>query len=836
VNLPCFGVKLDVLWEFSLATPGKKHLGSLAWPWIIRLSGLAFVLILIFSLVSFNPTDPSFFNTTNRIEIIHNLCGKLGSYLASLFYTIFGIMAWLIPGWILWEIWPDTSDAPRWARRLAWLGLIASLSVMWAFAPQVFSFRMGGLLGAVLQPWLQSWFGTTGLYVLCLALLAISLLIVSPALATWIGSRLATWAERYWWPKLQALPMTGLRNLWGHWISVFNFLRRKREEAKIRKNTLSQISFDEQREALERAQKAHDESRNSLAPPSPRDVLPEIHSINLDAPASNALTDFRSDLLQGVTTPPEEPYLEEALTGKDGQGRPIVQPPLPIPPLPDPPKIKKEVKKSTNRSLPSKDLFDQPLKSEKMDLSVIKSTQEAILQKLLEFKISGQVIGNRPGPIVTVYEFQPDPGIPLSKILNMEEDLAMALQAEAIRMDRISGKNAVGIEVPNPRRDLIVFREIIESDAFQQSKSLLTMALGKDISGSPLVMDLARMPHLLIGGSTGSGKSVAVNAMICSILLRATSEQVKLILIDPKMVEMGIYEDIPHLWSPVVTDMKEAGRVLRWVVAQMEERYKRLALLSVRNLEQYNEKIEKNGGTFTLPDPTPTPKWPDRPATLEPIPYVVVVIDELADLIMVARTEVEDSIARIAQKARAVGIHLILATQRPSVDILTGVIKANLPSRLSYRVSTKIDSRTILDCSGAENLLGQGDGLFLAPGAARPSRIHAPYLTETETLRLVDWLKDRGRPDYNEQLIKVIETDESEEAMDIGPNSGSGGDIYQKAIEVVIREGKASTSLLQRKLGLGYGRAARIIDRMENEGVIGPDRGVGKPREIFRQP
>ncbi len=818
-----------------MSTPGKKHLGSLAWPWITRLSGLAFVLILVFSLASFNPNDPSFFNTSNGIEVIHNLCGKLGSYLASLFYTGFGLMAWLIPGWVLWEIWPDSSEAPRWAKRLAWLGLIASLSAMWSFAPQIFSFRMGGFLGALVQPWLQSWFGTTGLYVLCLALFAISLLIVSPALATWLGTRLATWAEKYWWPKLQTLPLQGLRNLWAQLVSFFNFVRRKREEATARKNAQSRISFDEQREALERAQKAHEESRKSTAPSSPRDILPEIHSINLDAPSPSAPTEFKSDLLLGATGPQEEPYLEEAQTGTDGQGRPVVQPPLPIPPLPEPLKIKKEAKKTINRSLPSKDLFDQPLKPEKMDLSVIKNTQEAILQKLLEFKISGQVIGNRPGPIVTVYEFQPDPGIPLSKILNMEEDLAMALQAEAIRMDRISGKNAVGIEVPNPRRDLIVFREIIESDAFQQSKSLLTMALGKDISGSPLVMDLARMPHLLIGGSTGSGKSVAVNAMICSILLRATSDQVKLILIDPKMVEMGIYEDIPHLWSPVVTDMKEAGRVLRWVVAQMEERYKRLALLSVRNLEQYNEKIEKHGGTFTLPDPTPNPKWPDRPATLEPLPYVVVVIDELADLIMVARTEVEDSIARIAQKARAVGIHLILATQRPSVDILTGVIKANLPSRLSYRVSTKIDSRTILDCSGAENLLGQGDGLFLAPGAARPSRIHAPFLTETETLRLVDWLKDRGRPDYNEQLIKVIETDESEEAMGIGPDSGSGGDIYQKAIEVVVREGKASTSLLQRKLGLGYGRAARIIDRMENEGIIGPDRGVGKPREIFRQ-
>lgn len=819
-----------------MAISGKQHLGSLAWLWIVRLSGLSFVLILIFSLASYHPTDPSFFNTSNKIEPIHNLCGKLGSYLASLCYMGFGLMAWLIPSWVLWEIWPSANELPRWPKRLAWLGLLVSLSAMWSFAPQTFSFRMGGFLGAVLQPSLQSWFGTTGLYVLCLTLATISLLIISPKLATWMGSKVATWAKKYVWPKLQMLPVHGLRKLWAQWMTLLNFFRVKRQEAKARQQIQSQISFDEQREALERAQKAHDESRKSSLSSSPRDILPEIHSINLDAPTTGVPTEFRSDLLQGASGPQAETFLEEAQTGTDGQGRSIVQPPLPMPPLSVSPKAHREIKKNIDRSLPPKALFDEPSKSEKMDMSAIKNTQEAILQKLLEFKISGQVIGNRPGPIVTVYEFQPDPGIPLSKILNMEEDLAMALQAEAIRMDRISGKNAVGIEVPNARRDLIVFREIIESESFIQSKSLLTMTLGKDIAGSPLVMDLARMPHLLIGGSTGSGKSVAVNAMICSILLRATPDEVKLILIDPKMVEMGIYEDIPHLWSPVVTDMKEAGRVLRWVVAQMEERYKRLALLSVRTLEQYNEKIGKHGGVFTLPEATPNPKWPDRPSVLEPMPYVVVVIDELADLIMVARTEVEDSITRIAQKARAVGIHLILATQRPSVDILTGVIKSNLPSRLSYRVSTKIDSRTILDCSGAENLLGQGDGLFLAPGAARPSRIHAPFLTETETLRLVDWLKDRGQPDYNEQLIKVIETDESEEAMGIGSDSNSGGDIYQKAIEVVVREGKASTSLLQRKLGLGYGRAARIIDRMESEGVIGPDRGVGKPREIFRQP
>ena len=439
----------------------------------------------------------------------------------------------------------------------------------------------------------------------------------------------------------------------------------------------------------------------------------------------------------------------------------------------------------------------------------------------------------QPGPVVTVFEFQPDPGIPLSRILGMEEDLALALQAEAVRMDRIPGKNLVGIEVPNPKREIITFREVIDSPAFRDVSGLLQLALGKDIAGKPVVADLNKMPHLLIGGSTGSGKSVGVNAMICSCLVRAQRDEVKLILVDPKMVELGVYEDIPHLWAPVVTDMKEAGRVLKWVVAQMEDRYRRLALLSVRDLKNFNAKIADAGGSLDLTDRTPNPRWPDRPAVLEPLPHVLVVIDELADLMMVARSEVEDSIARIAQKARAVGIHLILATQRPSVDVVTGVIKANLPSRLSYRVRTKIDSRTILDSGGGEQLLGAGDALFLPNGASHPKRIHAPFLSEEETLRLVTWLRERGRPDYNQALISAMEAEEETALFDESELGGGDDDIYQRAVAVVVRERKASTSLLQRKLNLGYGRAARLIDRMEEEGIVGPDRGAGKPREVF---
>jgi S-DNA-T family DNA segregation ATPase FtsK/SpoIIIE len=621
---------------------------------------------------------------------------------------------------------------------------------------------------------------------------------------------------------------------------------------------LRQQALEFQRESLLKAEMETSAARKQQPQFHAEDLLPTIQSMNLDAaaavleaqpihapesiPAGTAPTaPFRAKLLAAApATPTPRPTVARAQVAKDRFGRETVQPPLPMTeptpakPLPALPMEPPRPAVAERETLPPRRLFDPPGQHAKVDLAILEHIKALIGQKLSEFKIKGVVTGMQPGPVVTVFEFQPDAGIPLSRILGMEEDLALALQAEAVRMDRIPGKNLVGIEVPNPKREIITFREVIDSPAFRDGTGMLQLALGKDIAGKPVVADLNKMPHLLIGGSTGSGKSVGVNAMICSILVRAMPDEVKLILVDPKMVELGVYEDIPHLWAPVVTDMKEAGRVLKWVVAQMEDRYRRLALLSVRDLKGFNAKIADAGGSMDLADRTPNPRWPDRPSLLEPLPYVLVVIDELADLMMVARSEVEDSIARIAQKARAVGIHLILATQRPSVDVVTGVIKANLPSRLSYRVRTKIDSRTILDCSGGEQLLGAGDALYLPNGASHPKRIHAPFLSEEETLRLVTWLRERGRPDYNQALISAMET-EDETALFDDAEMNTVDDIYQRAIAVVTRERKASTSLLQRKLNLGYGRAARLIDRMEAEGIVGPDRGAGKPRDVFAQ-
>ncbi|WP_285574897.1 FtsK/SpoIIIE family DNA translocase [Geothrix limicola] len=852
-------------------------------------------LVLLLSLGSYYPPDPHPFNQ-GLVAAVQNLCGTVGATLAGLLHLLVGLGAWIVPPYLLWEAWPRTGR--HWPGRLAWLGLALSFwTALGAFGNRVWvgpseigtlQLRWGGWLGSALWPVARRFLGRVGLPLLLSLVVLVCALVLAPtltrALVSGTGRLLARWLGEKAWPWMKPMPAKGFQGFIG--MVKRPFLRgRNPQQADIDAGdavalqalALRQQALEDQREALLKAELETAEAKRKQPLIRTEDLLPAIHSMNLDAastileaqvlpatPATSlpvalpaalpatgpvltgteATAPFRTRLLAEAPPPPTpKPTVARARVAKDRYGREIVQPPLPLteptpakplPPLPPPPAEPVHPSVTERETLPPRRLFDPPGQHAKVDVATLEHIKELIGQKLSEFKIKGAVTGMQPGPVVTVFEFQPDAGIPLSRILGMEEDLALALQAEAVRMDRIPGKNLVGIEVPNPKREIITFREVIDSPSFRDAGGLLHLALGKDIAGRPVVADLNKMPHLLIGGSTGSGKSVGVNAMICSCLVRAMPDEVKLILVDPKMVELGVYEDIPHLWAPVVTDMKEAGRVLKWVVAQMEDRYRRLALLSVRDLKSFNHKIAEAGGSMDLTDRTPNPRWPDRPTMLEPLPYVLVVIDELADLMMVARSEVEDSIARIAQKARAVGIHLILATQRPSVDVVTGVIKANLPSRLSYRVRTKIDSRTILDCGGGEQLLGAGDALFLPNGASHPKRIHAPFLSEEETLRLVTWLRERGRPDYNQALISAMETEEETALFDEADMAG-GDDVYARALAVVKRERKASTSLLQRKLNLGYGRAARLIDRMEEEGIVGPDRGAGKPREVFAQ-
>ena len=437
-------------------------------------------------------------------------------------------------------------------------------------------------------------------------------------------------------------------------------------------------------------------------------------------------------------------------------------------------------------------------------------------EKCREFSVEGGVVQIHPGPVVTTFEFKPDAGVKYSKITGLADDLCLAMQAESVLIDRIPGKSTVGIQIPNRTREQISLREMLESESYRRSTSKLAIALGKTIHGEPFMGDLATMPHLLIAGSTGAGKSVAINGMLTSILYRSTPDDVRLIMIDPKRLELGMYEDIPHLMTPVVVDPKRAANALRWAVREMEERYKTLAAEGVRNIEQYNRNVHQ-----AIVE-TRTPKDGQEP---KPLPFIVVVIDELADLMMVASNEVEESIARLAQMARAVGIHLILATQRPSVDVITGLIKANLPARIAFRCTSKIDSRTILDGNGAEQRLGKGDMLFLPPASSRFIRLHGPYISEQESARLASYLRKQGKPVYDETITEEDKTAAQGIEMD-------KDDLYDEAAKIVVQSGQASISYLQRRLRIGFSRAARLVDMMEMEGLVSPADG-GKPREVL---
>ncbi|MBO0799745.1 MAG: DNA translocase FtsK, partial [Blastocatellia bacterium] len=471
--------------------------------------------------------------------------------------------------------------------------------------------------------------------------------------------------------------------------------------------------------------------------------------------------------------------------------------------------------------LPSTEMLTPPSPRSEMEETELLDRARQLAEKCAEFNVSGQVKQISPGPVVTTFEFKPDPGVKYSRVTNLVDDLCLGLRAESIRIDRIPGKSTVGIEVPNSSREIIRLREVIESKRFRESGSRLTIALGKTIDGSNYVADLARMPHLLIAGATGAGKSVMLNAVLVSLLYKATPNEVKMILVDPKRLELGLYADIPHLLTPIVTDPKRASYALKWAVSEMETRYKHLAAYGVRNIDQYNNDICA----------TVDPKLADENGDLpSPLPYIVVIIDELSDLMMVSARDVEESITRLAQMARAVGIHLVLATQRPSVDVITGLIKANFPSRISFRVSSKVDSRTIIDTNGAEALLGSGDMLFLPPGTSRLVRVHGAYIDEKEVKRICDFVRSQGNPSYDD---KVVMSDKELDGSDSGELAKD--EKYDDAVRIVVQSGKASTSLLQRHLRIGYGRAASIIDMMYREGIVGPEDG-SKPRQVLVKP
>jgi S-DNA-T family DNA segregation ATPase FtsK/SpoIIIE len=550
--------------------------------------------------------------------------------------------------------------------------------------------------------------------------------------------------------------------------------------------------------------------RSEPLPPRPPDVvteavaeLPEAAPELLPEPAVEIPIRTLDDLALPVEQVAEPPHHEEAAPAAPARKQPEYQ-------------------------LPSTDLLNEPPGRGPYDEQELKEIAARIKSKFEEFNVLGSVAQINPGPVVTTFEFKPEAGIKYSRITTLTEDLCLGLQAESILIERIPGKPTVGIEVPNSRREMIGLRQMMESDEIHNTTAKLPIPIGKDINGRIKIAALESMPHLLIAGSTGSGKSVLLNSMIMSILFRSSPEQVRMILVDPKRLELGLYEGIPHLLTPVITDPKKATNALRNAVLEMDRRLRLLASQGVRNIEQYNRKVRQ-----LQYEPRNLFEEDGDAEELQPLPYIVVFIDELADLMMLERANVEESVTRLAQMARAVGIHLVLATQRPSVDVVTGLIKANFPARISFRVATRVDSRTILDVMGAEHLLGKGDMLFLPPGSSRLIRVHGALVTEAEINRVVDCWKQQAAPEYDATYLVAPPSEDEEGNLD--DLDGEQDPLYEEAVRVVLEMGKASTSTLQRRLRLGYGRAARILDMMQREGIIGPPDG-SKPREVLKRP
>ena len=754
----------------------------------LGLSSFALALMLLISLATYNPGDPAPFFKAGASGPARNFIGPIGAFLAELLVPqLFGMAALLLPlvlgvtGWKLF--WCKPIDAPYTKA----CGVSALLLSLCAFLALTFgaltvegeSVRAGGATGALLAAVLTSSFNRTGAYIVVATCLFVSLILSTQfSFATFLSALGAAVGSR-----LQAL-----RAAWAH------FLDTRRKE-KMRREVI----------------KKHTKEREATG----SDSLPRVRKVK-GSPAgeSEELVDLP---LRAGAAPAQWPLpfaSPEPVKDDDDEAA-----------EPREPKRKKPAPAATVRGnfvLPPASILDEPRTSGTLDKARLFEKAKTLQAKSGEFGVMGNVVEIHPGPVVTTYEFKPDAGVKYSKIVGLADDLALALEAESIRIDRMSGRGTVGIEIPNEVRETIYLREIVESDAFRNPTSRLTLGLGKTVSGDTYVTDLTAMPHLLIAGSTGTGKSVGLNCMIASILLKATPDEVRMILIDPKRLELGVYEDIPHLLTPVVTDPKIASNVLKWAVTEMERRIRRLASEGVRNIEQFNNLVRAEGGERTSPNGN------GEEEELKPLHYIVIVIDELADLMMVSSHEVEESITRLAQMARAVGIHLILATQRPSVDVLTGLIKANFPSRISFRVAARVDSRTILDSIGAEHLLGKGDMLFLPPGSARLLRIHGAYVTESEIARLTSYLRKTGKPAFDESVGKIERTTESAEVDE-------KDELFDEAARFVVSNGQASTSMLQRRFRIGFSRAGRLVDMMEREGIVGPADG-SKPREILVAP
>ena len=739
----------------------------------------AVALVWLISLVTYSSADAVWFFNTGGDLPPTNFAGRVGAFLAEISYQIFGFASYLVPVLLVVAGWHYFWCRPIKAAYTKLIGLVLMFGCTAAFLSLTFgaldvsgkAFRAGGYLGQSLAGLFAAYLNRTGSIIVILTLLFLSVILSTQFSFGQLFAHAGTFMGRVftrvggmlrqWWAKRQ---------------------RDRQRRGVIRKHLEKKGTTATRADVLARSRTATS-SRQTPAPTSARTAEP---AAGMDEAA----------------TPSREPLLPLAAE------RPV--------------KTAPQRRRGAFTSPPAA-LFDSPKAVQKFDERVLMDNARLLEEKCREFSVEGSVVQIHPGPVVTTFEFKPDAGVKYSKVTGLADDLCLAMQAESVLIERIPGKSTVGIQIPNQVRDEISLRELLESESYRRSGSKLTLALGKSIHGEPVMCDLATMPHLLIAGSTGTGKSVALNAMLTSILYRATPDDVRLILIDPKRLELGMYEDIPHLLTPVVVEPKRAANALKWAVRQMEERYKQLAMEGVRNISQYNRNIAAR----LRERPRMPREGQETEDELKPLPYIVLAIDELADLMMVASHEVEESIARLAQMARAVGIHLILATQRPSVDVITGLIKANFPARIAFRVSSKVDSRTILDANGAEQLLGKGDMLFLPPASSRTTRLHGPYISEQETARLASFLRKQGKPGYDETI--------AEEERTVGPADFERDELYDQAARIVVSSGQASISYLQRRLRIGFSRAARLVDMMEADGIVSSATS-GKPREVLVKP
>ncbi|HWP84408.1 MAG TPA: DNA translocase FtsK [Terriglobia bacterium] len=751
------------------------------WNELTGLLWMGVALLSLLSLLSFSPTDPSFHTATPKAAA-ENWVGVVGAYTADLLLQLLGLCSYLIPialGGVGWRLLRSRPVFEHWAKLAGALLFLFSLPAALALIPYPVRlyemFSLGGALGWLLAEGLRAWLNGPGSAIFIFLTLTVSIYI----LTAFSVERASDWA------KSQMALFAPLRDRWARWKQGLTERREARQAAR--------------RDAMPAA---------TAAAPNPEKLPgPVLVSRNPNPNSEEGKKPRQSD----------EIPVRPALGATTGRGRAV-----PVTATPVNPRITQSYK------LPSTALLQPPDGPHPHAVEDLKRMAAILVSKCEEFDVHGTVTQINPGPVVTTFEFKPEAGVKYNRITNLVDDLCLALEAESILIERIPGKSTVGIEVPNPQRETIVLREILESEQFCNARSPLTVALGKEINGRIRVADLASMPHLLIAGSTGSGKSVTINSLLISILYKATPEDVKLILVDPKRLELGLYEGIPHLVTPIITDPKVAANALRNGVKEMERRLKLLAEKGVRNIEQYNKLFDKPESLHLF-----EPEGEHRR-----LPYILICIDELADLMMVDSNNVEYSITRLAQMARAVGIHLVLATQRPSVDVITGLIKANFPARISFRVATKVDSRTILDTNGAEALLGKGDMLFSPPGSGRLVRVHGSLVTESEICQVVDFWRSQAAPSYVEEFLKPPAAEDSDETPEEGEDSAEGGsadEMYDEAVRVVVEMGKASTSILQRRLRLGYGRAARLLDMMEKDGIIGPPDG-SRPREVLKRP